>query len=141
MVAGQARRDAGADRCPALTSGASRSVVRSPGDDQAGAGGELDVTVDEVRLVRSTFGLDQRGLARALGLSPATVVRWEAGDSAPVGLQVEVMRALHCVALSVAGDERRRAEVAGAIALGVGSLIFRLLTSIVVCLPIGVSDV
>lgn len=128
MVDGQARRDAGADRRPALTSGALRSVVRSSGDGQASAGGELDVTVDEVRFVRSTFGLGQRGLARVLALSPATVARWEAGESAPAGLQVEVMRALHCVALSVAGDERRRSEIAGAIALGVGSLIVRLLT-------------
>lgn len=86
------------------------------------------MTVADVLFIRTTFGLEPRDLARVLNVSPATVGRWESRESAPTGLQVEVLRALHGVALRVQDDEVQKQAVAGMIALGVGALIFYLLT-------------
>ena len=82
----------------------------------------------DVPFIRSTFGLGQRDLARVLSVSPATVDRWESGESTPAGLHDEVLRALHGVAISVQGDEDRRRSIAVLVSLGVGALIFYLLT-------------
>jgi ribosome-binding protein aMBF1 (putative translation factor) len=86
------------------------------------------MTPDEIRLIRSTFDLDPRGLARALAMSTSSVLRWEAGTSAPTGLHEEILRALHGVALRVRDHDARRREIAGRISLGIGALIHDLLT-------------
>lgn len=83
---------------------------------------------DQIRHVRSVLGLSQRELARALGVAPYTVSRWEAGQSPPSGLQLEVLRALHSTALRVQDDQAKVAIVAGLVGLGIGALIFYLLT-------------
>ena len=87
------------------------------------------MTPAEIVFVRQTFGLTQRSLAKSLNVSPHTVTRWEANTSAPTGLQEEVLRALHNVALEVTAnhDAARQALVGGLVALGVGALIFYLL--------------
>lgn len=81
------------------------------------------MTAGEVRFVQSTFDLDRRGLARSLNVSPATVDRWESGESLPAGLHEEVLRALHGVAVRVVSDDARRERIAGLVALGVGALV------------------
>lgn len=86
------------------------------------------MTVADILFIRSTFSLEQRDLAKALNVSPATVARWESGESAPTGLQAEVLRALHNVALQVKDNEAQKQIVAGLIVLGIGALIFYLLT-------------
>jgi len=86
------------------------------------------MTVVEIAFIRATFNLDSRALAKALNVSPATVARWEAGENEPTGLQAEVLRALHNVALKVQNDEVQKQVIAGLIVLGIGALIFYLLT-------------
>jgi transcriptional regulator with XRE-family HTH domain len=88
----------------------------------------LNVTVADILFIRTTFKLEARDLAKALNVSPATVGRWESGESAPTGLQAEVLRALHNVALQVKDDEAQKQMIAGLILLGIGALIFYLLT-------------
>lgn len=85
------------------------------------------MTIVELDFIKRTFNLDSRALAKALNVSPATVARWESGESAPTGLQAEVLRALHNVALKVKDDEAQKQVVAGLIVLGIGALIFYLL--------------
>lgn len=85
----------------------------------------------EIKFIRETFKLSQRELAKALNVAPFTVARWEAEDgNAPTGLQEEVLRALHNTALSVRErkDDAAAKAIGGAIALGIGALIFYLLT-------------
>jgi transcriptional regulator with XRE-family HTH domain len=85
----------------------------------------------EVRFIRETFGLSQRDLAKALNVAPFTVSRWEAEQgNAPTGLQDEVLRGLHNVALQVhaQNDAARAKVIGGIIALGIGALIFYLLS-------------
>jgi hypothetical protein len=53
----------------------------------------------------------------------------EKGENPPTGLQDEMLRALHNFALKVKDYEAERAMVGGLIALGVGALIFYLLTN------------
>ncbi|MBX3157504.1 MAG: helix-turn-helix domain-containing protein [Deltaproteobacteria bacterium] len=86
------------------------------------------MTIAEIAFIKATFNLDSRALAKALNVSPATVGRWESGESEPTGLQAEVLRALHNVALQVQNDEVQKQIVAGLIVLGIGALIFYLLT-------------
>jgi transcriptional regulator with XRE-family HTH domain len=86
------------------------------------------MTVADILFIRTTFKLEPRDLAKALNVSPATVGRWESGESAPTGLQAEVLRALHNVALKVQDDEVQKQMIAGLILLGIGALIFYLLT-------------
>jgi transcriptional regulator with XRE-family HTH domain len=86
------------------------------------------MTVADILFIRTTFKLEPRDLAKALNVSPATVGRWESGESGPSGLQAEVMRALHSVALKVQGDDIQRERISGLVQLGIGSLIFYLLT-------------
>jgi transcriptional regulator with XRE-family HTH domain len=85
------------------------------------------MTIAEIAFIRDTFNLDSRTLAKALNVSPATVARWESGESEPTGLQAEVLRALHNVAMKVQDDETQRQAIAGLIVLGIGALIFYLL--------------
>ncbi len=84
---------------------------------------------EEILFVRKTFNLSQHGLAKSLNVTPHTVMRWEAGTNSPTGLQEEVLRALHNVALDVtaSNDAAKQAMIGGLIALGVGALIFYLL--------------
>lgn len=89
------------------------------------------MTADQIRFIRDVFRLSQRDLAKALNVSPATVARWEtSGDQghSPTGLQHEVLRGLHSVALRVKDDETEKQMIAGLIVLGIGALIFVLLT-------------
>lgn len=83
---------------------------------------------EELALVRETFELSQRDLAKALNVAPYTVARWEAGDNEPTGLQEEVLRALHNTAIRTRHDEAAARALGGLIALGIGALIFYLLT-------------
>ncbi len=84
----------------------------------------------EIAFIRQTFSLSQRDLAKALNVSPATVSRWESGSNEPTGLQGEVLRALHSTALDATAknDAAKQAAIGGLIALGVGAMIFYLLT-------------
>lgn len=90
------------------------------------------MTADQVRYIREVFALSQRDLAKALNVSPATVARWETssqtGGHSPTGLQEEVLRALHNVAIRVHDNETEKQMVSGLIVLGIGALIFYLLT-------------
>ena len=94
-----------------------------------GVGG---ISVAEVQFLRTVFNLSQRDLAKALNVTPATAARWEIpvenGGHAPTGLQAEVLRGLHNVALQVNDDPAQRQLVAGMIVLGIGALIFYLLS-------------
>jgi transcriptional regulator with XRE-family HTH domain len=84
----------------------------------------------EIAFIRQTFGLDQRDLARAMNVAPYTVVRWESGWNEPTGLQAEVLGALHSAAIKTAAkrDDTAAKALGGLIALGIGALIFSLLT-------------
>jgi len=84
----------------------------------------------EIAFIRQTFGLDQRDLARAMNVAPYTVARWESGWNEPTGLQDEVLRALHSAATKTAAkhDDAAAKALGGLIALGIGALIFSLLT-------------
>lgn len=82
----------------------------------------------QIIYLRETLSLSQRDLARALGVAPVTVVRWESGANQPTGLQLEVLRALHSSALTVANDATKRAMIAGLIGMGIGALLFWALT-------------
>lgn len=87
------------------------------------------MTPEQLRFVCEIFKLSPKDLAKAMNVAPNTVHRWEKGENPPTGLQDEVLRALHNVALKVKDDEAERAMVGGLIALGVGALIFYLLTN------------
>src|SRR5258708_5766440 len=83
----------------------------------------------EIAFIRQTFRLSQRDLAKALSMAPYTVARWEAGGNEPTGLQEEVLRALHRTAVETASrTDDSAAKMGGLIALGIGALIFYLLT-------------
>lgn len=82
----------------------------------------------QIIYLRETLGLSQRDLARALGVAPVTVLRWESGTNQPTGLQLEVIRALHSSAMSVEGDAAKRAIAAGLVGMGIGALLFWALT-------------
>ncbi len=83
----------------------------------------------DILLIRETFGLSQRDLAKSLNVAPFTVARWETGKSRPTGLQEEVLRALHGTASRIKGkrDDATAKMVGGLIGLGIGALIFYLL--------------
>ena len=88
------------------------------------------VTAQDIGFIRETFQLSQRDLARALNVGGYTVARWEDGTNSPAGLPAEVLRALHETAVRVSSDqdEAKARHVGGLIALGIGALIFYLLT-------------
>lgn len=55
------------------------------------------MTADQLRAFRLSQGLGTPAFARALGVKPSTVVRWENGDRAipaPVALLVRILEAL-----------------------------------------------
>ncbi|MCB9601678.1 MAG: helix-turn-helix domain-containing protein [Sandaracinus sp.] len=86
------------------------------------------MNAEQIVYLRETLGLSQRDLARALGVTPITVARWEAGANHPTGLQLEVLRALHSSAITVAQDATKRALIAGLVGMGIGALLFWALT-------------
>ena len=55
------------------------------------------MTLDNVRGMREALGLSRSELARFLGVSEATVVRWESSEavSEPRGLQAVLLQAIH----------------------------------------------
>lgn len=87
---------------------------------------------ERIRFMERTFGLDSQELAKALGVAPVTVSRWEQGLNTPTGLQAEVLNGLHNVAMSInqSHDQQRAEFVKGLIVLGIGALIFYLLSQI-----------
>lgn len=87
------------------------------------------MTPEQLRFICEVFNLSPKDLAKALNVAPNTIHRWERGENPPAGLQEEVLRALHNVAMKVKDDEGERAMVGGLIALGIGALIFYLLTN------------
>ena len=82
----------------------------------------------QLETILETFQLSKRDLAKAMNVTPYTVARWEDGTNVPTGLQAEVLRALHNTALYVEENEEESMIVGGLIALGIGALIFYLLT-------------
>lgn len=84
----------------------------------------------EVSYIREVFGLSQRDLAKALNVAPYTIVRWETGGTSPSGLQDEVLRALYKTAMETRQkkDDEAAKAIGGLVALGIGALIFYLLT-------------
>lgn len=82
----------------------------------------------QLETILETFQLTKRDLAKAMNVTPYTVARWADGTNAPAGLQAEVLRALHNTALHVEENEEESMHVGGLIALGIGALIFYLLT-------------
>ena len=84
----------------------------------------------QIQFIEQTFGLGSQELAKSLGVAPITVTRWEQGLNTPTGLQAEVLHGLHNVALSTSqSQDQQRAEfVKGLIVLGIGALIFYLLS-------------
>ena len=85
---------------------------------------------EQITNIKNTFGLTNNDLAKSLGVAPITVERWEAGDNKPTGLQSEVLQGLHNVALDVKrkNDAQQAEFVKGLIVLGIGALIFHLLS-------------
>jgi transcriptional regulator with XRE-family HTH domain len=85
---------------------------------------------DEIDEILGAFRLDPRDLANALNVAPVTVSRWREGTNSPSGLQEEVLRALHNTAIELRGqaDSERATLIRGLIILGIGALIFYLLS-------------
>lgn len=50
------------------------------------------MTADEIRALRARLGLTQVEFAHALGVTPATVSRWENGTAAPSKLALAMLR-------------------------------------------------
>ncbi len=99
------------------------------GADQERGVESASVGPAEITFIRQTFGLSQRDLGKALNVAPYTLTRWEGGWNKPTGLQEEVLRALHRTAVEmVPRTDDSAAKMGGLIALGIGALIFYLLT-------------
>ena len=83
-----------------------------------------------MRFIETVLGLGSQDLAKSLGVSPITVFRWEQGSNAPTGLQAEVLQGLYNIALDIERtiDQHRAEIVRGLIILGIGALIFYLLS-------------
>jgi transcriptional regulator with XRE-family HTH domain len=84
----------------------------------------------QIQFIEQRFGLSSQELAKALGVAPVTVTRWEQGLNTPTGLQAEVLQGLYNVALSIRQNkDQQRAEVMkGLVVLGIGALIFYFLS-------------
>ena len=84
----------------------------------------------QIRFIKDTLRLTSQDLAKALGVAPITVTRWEEGLNNPSGLQSEVLQGLYNVALEVErdGDGKRADMINGLLLLGIGALIFHLLS-------------
>lgn len=46
------------------------------------------MTKEDLKAIRESLGLSQRGFARRIGVAPKTIARWEAGIH-PIGLVYE----------------------------------------------------
>lgn len=95
-----------------------------------GVGGSAHTNAEKIVFLREALGLSQRDLARALGVAPITVARWETGANPPTGLSREVLRALHSSVVTVANDATKCALVAGHIGAGIGALLLWALTAL-----------
>jgi len=84
----------------------------------------------QIQFIEQTLGLNSQELAKALGVAPITVTRWEEGTNTPTGLQAEVLNGLYSVAMNIdeAEDKQRANVVKGLLILGIGALIFYLLS-------------
>lgn len=72
--------------------------------------------------IRRGLSLSQESMARLLGVSFATVNRWEGGHSAPIGLAAEVYRALDvCLRAGLRG-----ADILGNVPMEPGRLLQRI---------------
>lgn len=81
----------------------------------------------QVAMIRRTFGFSKPDLARALNVAPFTIARWERGSNAPVGLQADVIRALHGLALLATAKGGTTKKLMGdMIRLGIGALLLHL---------------
>lgn len=87
---------------------------------------------NHVKFIRETFNLSKRNLAKALNIGTYTITRWENGETTPSGLQLEVLQGLYNTAIEVGKkkDEQQKSTIAGLLTLGIGGLIFHLLTKI-----------
>lgn len=83
-----------------------------------------------VLYIERVLGIGSQDLSKSLGVSPITVTRWEQGSSIPTGLQAEVLQGLYNVALNIERnrDEQQAQIVRGLVLLGIGALIFYLLS-------------
>lgn len=54
----------------------------------------MEATVDQLKKLREWQSLSQEGLARLLGVSVRTVVRWENGQSKPSPLATQKLEAI-----------------------------------------------
>ena len=86
--------------------------------------------IEDLHHILSVFGLSKRDLAGALGVAPFTVDRWAKGASKPVGVQAEVLTALHAAALTLDVDRKASRAAGKQIKLGIGSIIFHALTDV-----------
>lgn len=78
-----------------------------------------------VRELRDALGMSRKEFARALALSERTVMRWEDGDSEPVGLPAEVLRGIRR-ALKAGVPAQ---EIADKLGLGLGAFLYFSLTN------------
>ena len=80
--------------------------------------------LDTPRLIaiRSSLGLSQEGMARLLGVSFATVNRWENRHSSPTGAILEIYRALD----TALRDGRTASEILGDTPLDAGRQLHRI---------------
>lgn len=75
--------------------------------------------------IRSVLGLSQEHMARLLGVSFASVNRWERGHSSPTGTVLEVYRALD----SAVRAGRTKQQILGAGSTDPGVLLHRIFRS------------
>ena len=84
----------------------------------------------QIEYIQSVLGLSANDLAKAMGVAPITVGRWKNGTNLPTGLQAEVLQGLHSVALTIEQEKDQKSAdmIKGLVMLGIGALIFYLLT-------------
>lgn len=70
----------------------------------------ITIMIDSARLVeiRSALGLSQEAMAHLLGISFATVNRWENRHSSPTGAVLEIYRALDAAPTGWAVEDGHR---------------------------------
>lgn len=80
--------------------------------------------IDAARLVeiRSALGFSQEAMAHLLGISFATVNRWENRHSSPTGAVLEIYRALDTALLA----GRSRTDIVGTVPLDPGRQLHRI---------------
>lgn len=82
----------------------------------------------EIKAIRTFYGWTVRDMARVLNVANGTIYRWENGDFVPEGCAKEVLQALYNVAQHFKDDEQERQRIAGLVSMGIGAMIFILLT-------------